>query len=139
MPASVFDDEWRDCLREHYKHVIRTGDRVTLPTLTDVLTAVGFRDDELRDLRLEATLRADDLPDDFVPDLDILGQPTTPAPAEAEVFQPHPLECQCPACQEIALRPHDADGQPIAADRLDEDERAKGRKKGEKPQQLSLF
>ena len=64
----IFADDWRDCLREQYKYVIRQGDKRTEETLTNALHGVGFDDDELRALKLEATIRADDMPDDYVPD-----------------------------------------------------------------------
>lgn len=64
----IFADDWRDCLREQYKYVIRQQDRRTEETLTGVLHEVGFDDDELRALKVEATMRADDMPDDYVPD-----------------------------------------------------------------------
>lgn len=64
---SIFADDWRACLREHYMYVVRTGDRVTLPSLTQVMYEVGFTDDELAELRLLATMRADDMPADYAP------------------------------------------------------------------------
>ncbi len=64
----IFADDWRDCLREQYKYVIRQQDHRTEATLTDVLHQVGFTDDELAALRLDATMRADDMPDDYVPE-----------------------------------------------------------------------
>lgn len=128
---SIFADEWRACLREQYKQVIRVNDTPTLESLRQVMYDVGFSDDELAQLRVEATMRADEVPDDFRPDLDILKTPEKPAHAE-ETFLPHPLECQCPACVEANLIPHDEDGQPIPQhDEDDEDESG--------TQQLSLF
>ena len=63
---SVFFEEWLRSLREQYKHVVRSGDAVTLPTLTAVLENLGFGEDELAQLRLDATMRVDDTADDFV-------------------------------------------------------------------------
>jgi hypothetical protein len=62
----IFADDWRDCLREQYKYVIRQQDSRTEVTLTKVLYDVGFSEDDLAALRLEATMR--DMPDDYVPD-----------------------------------------------------------------------
>ena len=45
---SVFFEEWLQSLREQYKHVVRHGDLVTLPTLSAVMGRVGFSEDELR-------------------------------------------------------------------------------------------
>lgn len=103
---SVFFDEWLRSLREQYKHVVRNNDRVTLPTLTAVMQNVGFGEEELAQLRVEATMHVDDVPSDFRPDLNILE--SSPAP--------HPAECQCPDCMPIDEAAHDADGQPIALD-----------------------
>ncbi|MGQ9886914.1 MAG: hypothetical protein ACUVSX_00350 [Aggregatilineales bacterium] len=64
---SIFTDDWRACLREHYMYVVRTGDRVTLPSLTLVMHEIGFTDDDLAELRVLATMRADDMPPDYVP------------------------------------------------------------------------
>lgn len=69
---SIFADEWRDCLRAHYTSVIRNDDQITLRSLVGVMHEVGFSDEELRDLAFHATLRAEDMPDDFVPDMEIL-------------------------------------------------------------------
>lgn len=113
MSRSPFADEWRACLREHYKQTVRENDRATLETLTGVMIQVGFREDELRDLTLEASMRAEDVADDFVPNLDIL----TPHMANR-----HPAECRCPSCVAANLVPHDAEGQPLAGDALQEAE-----------------
>lgn len=109
MSRSPFADEWRACLREHYKQTVRENDRATLATLDGVMTNVGFREDELRQLTIEATLRVEDVADDFVPQLDILTQP---------LVNRHPAECQCPTCVEANTLPHDAEGQPLAGDAL---------------------
>lgn len=69
---SVFFEEWLRSLREQYKHVVRNDDRVTLPTLSAVMQNVGFSEDELAQLRVEATMHVDDVGADFVPDLEIL-------------------------------------------------------------------
>ncbi|MBK9126011.1 MAG: hypothetical protein IPM16_23185 [Chloroflexi bacterium] len=113
MNRSPFADEWRACLREHYKHTVRENDRATLATLTGVMINVGFREDELRDLTIEATMRTEDVADDFVPNLDIL----TP-----QMENRHPAECQCPSCVGENLVPHDAEGQPLTGDALQEAE-----------------
>ena len=139
---SVFSDEWRACLREQYKYVFRTNDSVTKESLTGVMFAVGFTEDELAHLRIEATLHVEDLPDGFVPDLEILNHKDPPqdsASVPSEAFQPHPLECQCPACMELHLTPHDEEGQSIVLnDQLhtadfEEDEDP------DSPQQLTMF
>lgn len=106
--SSVFFDEWLSSLRAQYQHVVRTDDKVTLPSLTAVMQQVGFGEDELQQLRLQATLHIDDVAEDFVPDLDILDK--MPAPIA------HPAECQCPDCVPIDESKFDADGQPLPPD-----------------------
>lgn len=69
---NIFADDWRECLAAHYMHVIRTEDHVTRPTLTQILHDAGFNDGELNELQVRATIRAEDMPDGFVPDMDIL-------------------------------------------------------------------
>ncbi len=91
--SSIFADEWRECLQEQYKSVVRNNDQITLKTLVPVLHDVGFSEAELRDLAFQATLRAEDLADDFVPDMEIMSgagpgvtlEPTLPVEAEALV------------------------------------------------------
>ena len=129
---SVFSDDWRDCLREQYKYVIQDQDQVTERSLTEVMHQVGFGDEELRVLRVEATMRAEDVSEDFQPDLAILD---AVQPVEAP-FQPHPAECQCPGCVDINLVPHDEEGQPLP---VDPEEEADRRKDDDSAQQLSLF
>ncbi|MCY4466163.1 MAG: hypothetical protein OXE46_11575 [Chloroflexi bacterium] len=106
--SSVFFDEWLSSLRAQYQHVLRTGDKVTLPSLTAVMQQVGFGEDELRQLRLDATLHMDDVPDDFVPDLAIL--------EDAPSMAAHPAECLCPDCASIDESQFDDDGQPLPPD-----------------------
>lgn len=121
---SVFGDEWRTCLREHYKYVIRENDTRTETTFTPILYDVGFREDDLQALYREATMRSDDLPDDFVPDMQRAGEKRVedavetaeelPLATAGASFVTHPAECQCAACMDEVLEiGHDADGQPL--------------------------
>jgi len=102
---SVFFEEWIRSLREQYKHVLRQDDRVTLPTLTAVMIDVGFSEDELAQLRVEATKHADKLGSDHTADMEIL-----------EHTLPHAAECLCPVCTRINESPADADDQPVPID-----------------------
>ena len=149
--ASVFGDEWRRCLKEHYKYVVKKQDKATESTLVPVLNRIGFRDDELRQLYVEATMR--DMPDDFVPDIEQLApQPEpSPVPIPETTFQVHPAECSCPQCMDVVLdEGHDAEGQPLAEPSEPEEaqgnlfavakpEKKKKAKKGDLPKQKSLF
>lgn len=129
---SIFNDEWRKCLQEHYQDVIRRDDKVTLPSLRHVLLRVGFTADDLKDLYMRATMHADDLPEGFMPDLSAFDEDTAPteAPAlpvaqqeeaPARTFTPHPAECTCPSCMDaVDETRHDDEGQPLAGDALRE-------------------
>lgn len=110
--ASVFGDEWRRCLREHYKYVVGKQDKATEETLLPILHRFGFREDELRELYVEATMR--DMPDDFVPDMERVAQEAASTPVPEATFQVHPAECSCPSCMDVVLEEgHDDEGQPI--------------------------
>jgi hypothetical protein len=63
-----FEQEWRECLRAHYIYVVRSGDEATERTLTSVMEQAGFDSKTMVELRIRATLRAEELPADFVPD-----------------------------------------------------------------------
>ena len=101
-------------LREQYKYVVRKQDKVALPSLTAVLHQVGFTDDELTQLRLEATMRRDDVGADYVPDMTILAG------------QAHPAECRCPQCLPIDESQFDDEGQPLADDEREQAEESSG-------------
>jgi len=131
---SVFSDEWRRCLREHYKYVKRNQDKATEETLTPILERFGFREDELRRLTIEATMRADDMPDDFVPDMELSEPEFVEEVKPVETgFIVHPSECSCADCMDVVLdEGHDEEGQPI--EEPEEDEIKK-----DTPMQKSLF
>lgn len=145
-----FTEEWRDCLREHYKYVVRHDTRITLESLRQVLLSGErplFTEDELRAFYMEATLRADELPEDFMPELlaEVLEQEPDAAPQAPAVPEnpAHPLECQCPACISINLIPHDEEGQPLTEEALEELHEELSQRRAHEdddaPQQLSLF
>lgn len=139
MPKSIFSEEWRDCLREHYKYVVRNNDKITRQTLEPVLEQMGFREDELRELQVQATMHVDDVAEDFVPELDILEQEPVPQTLPDDV-NAHPLECQCPACVEINMVPHNEEGQPLSEEEISELELEQSEQDDDdSPQQLSLF
>jgi hypothetical protein len=82
MPVqNIFQQEWRECLREHYKYVVRNNDQVTKKSLLKVLHDVGFSDTELRELEVLAFAHVDQTPADFVPDLNALAEPPIEPPA----------------------------------------------------------
>lgn len=67
---SIFYEDWRNCLRAHYMHVIRTGDKVTEPTLHSVLVSVGFTEDEIKEIAVRAKMRDTDATPDELPGLE---------------------------------------------------------------------
>ena len=108
MSENIFADEWRDCLRAHYMHVVRNNDHVTEPTLRVVMHDAGFSESELAELRVRATMHVDDVGADFVPDLDVLNPaaPSEPAPAgepagEAFYSIATPVETDYPLPDEV--------------------------------------
>ena len=115
---SVFFEEWIRSLREQYKYVVRNQDQVTLPSLTRVLHQIGFTDDELAQLRIEATMRLDDVGADYVADMTILDK--------AKAIQAHPAECSCPQCIPIDDSQFDSDGQPLVNDDPEQTSRESG-------------
>jgi hypothetical protein len=123
--SSIFADEWRDCLREHYMYVIRERDEITRPTLTKVMLEAGFTDSELAELRVRATMRADEMSENFVPDLDVL---------EAKI---HPVAevraAEVPILEEVVDEAPVLEAAEIEAEEeIEEDD-------PDQPQQLSLF
>jgi hypothetical protein len=130
---SVFGNEWRRCLEEHYKYVVKKQDKRTETTLTPILHRFGFSETELKQLYIEATMRAEDMPDDFVPDMQQAGAGNVEENQAVESsFQVHPAECSCPSCMDTVLElGHDEEGQPLPI----QEEAPKDKK----PKQKSMF
>jgi hypothetical protein len=106
MPESIFADEWRDCLRAHYTHVIRAEDKLTERTLRGVMIhEAGFTEAELKELQVRATAHVDDAPDDFVPDLEILREEV---PVSVAVAMPQDV-IQAMVVEEALTRDEGAD------------------------------
>jgi hypothetical protein len=145
MEESIFSQEWRRCLREHYKHVVRAEDKITEASLTKVLRsqAINFSEEELRQLYVEATMR--DMPDEFVPDMEKATEPgeaiVTSDPDSEKSFVAHPAECTCAACMESTINEdlHDEDGQPLSPDVLEERKEEQEKQAGDSAKQMSMF
>lgn len=45
-----FADDWRDCLKAHYEHVITAGDRLNQESLHQVLLTMGFEAQSLQEI-----------------------------------------------------------------------------------------
>ena len=105
---SPFAEEWRDCLRQHYKHVIKKKDTSTEQTLIPILQYVGFRENELLDLRKQADPNTANKET-----ADSSGHGGNGASDEM-TFKVHPAECTCAACIDTVLDDgHDDEGQPL--------------------------
>lgn len=110
-----FDEDWRDCLRAHFAHVVHTQDKVTERTLPGVMLEVGFSEAELKELYLRATMRVDDVDADFVPDLELLGREVEAAINDA--LQPETSRHQddqaptVPAENDAAVSEEDGEGE----------------------------
>ncbi len=158
MPnQSIFADQWRDCLREHYKNAIQNDPNPrNLESLKTVLLRPNgnqppiFTESELKELYIQATMRAEEMPDGFLPEammealqdeFEAQSQPEVSTLQDDRTYQPHPLECQCPQCVEINLIPHNDEGQPLSADEIAEleEQQAYAQRDDDAPQQLSLF
>lgn len=75
MPGpSPFADDWRDCLSAHYQFVVRNEDHVAARTLPGILHELGFSDSELAELAIRATMHIDDMPADYVPNVEAVAQ-----------------------------------------------------------------
>jgi hypothetical protein len=140
MPKdSVFTDEWRRCLRAHYMDVIRRNDQITLKSLVRVMHDTGFNDDELAEMRVRATMRADDMPNDFVPDPRVFqaiaenALPDEPSPDESyiEEISAASMESVEEVVAEVEAAEVLIEEQPPVEDEAKDDPDA--------PAQLSLF
>ena len=136
MTGNPFHKEWRDCLRAHFLYVIRSGDRVTEPSLRLVMLEAGFSDEELAELRVQATLRVEDAPPGFVPDLDALRvYPAAVPPVPAEAAPEPDSELAEPVMEtdaaETLAGPLETDAEPQTVDEPAD--------AADLPQQLSLF
>jgi hypothetical protein len=52
--VNIFEDDWRDCLRAHYFHVIAERDVNNERSLVTVLLQTGFTEDDIAALRSAA-------------------------------------------------------------------------------------
>jgi hypothetical protein len=141
MSQRIFADDWRACLREQYKSVIQQQDARTEVTLTAVLYEVGFTEDELAALKFEATLRADDMPDDYVPE-EVQAQYYEGVDVSAEVMEEPVVEIVEVIEEEVEEddEPELLDELPVESD-ITDDELLDVTEPDDddEPQQLSMF
>lgn len=126
---SVFADEWRACLREHFMDVVRNRDRSTEKSLISVMHEVGFSESELAELRVRATMHVDDAPEDFVPDLEVLEVEEATIHAVAQPDEASDVQEEERVEAEVVEESLEAE--EVEADDIPEEE--------DGPQQLSLF
>jgi ribosomal protein L12E/L44/L45/RPP1/RPP2 len=136
MSSSPFGEDWRACLRAHYQYVVRGNDEPTRKTLTGVLYQVGFTEDELHMLYINATLHVDDLPEGFTPDLTVMAAIAEAATAPPTSVPPPDLIAVAEAALSAAEASADSaaddeDAAPPSDDQPHADPDA--------PQQMSLF
>lgn len=142
MSENPFADDWRDCLKAHYTAVVRAGDRITEPTLTQVMVEAGFSEAALAEMKVLATLRSEDVPEDFVPDLNALAAADEPRVfAAVTVPEAAPAADEAPAAElpltadeQAAVEELNTEEAPPAEAEVPDDE-----PDIEAPQQLSLF
>jgi hypothetical protein len=140
MSQRIFADDWRDCLREQYKSVIRQQDTRTEATLTAVLYEVGFTEDELAKLKFETTLRADDMPADYVPEA-VQAQYYEGVDVPAEVVEEPVVELVEMIEEEAEAddEPELLDELPVESDISDDELLDATEPDDDQPQQLSMF
>ncbi len=134
MPnPSVFDQEWRDCLRAHYTQVVRNQDTGTERSLHGVMLEAGFREDEIAQLYVQATAHVDDVGADFVPDMGVVAAvelfvaPAVVAPEPEPVAPELEVAPEVDAPEAMEAAPADAEVEaeiPVAVvkDLVDEEE-----------------
>ncbi|NDJ33818.1 MAG: hypothetical protein GYB64_04085 [Chloroflexi bacterium] len=78
-----------DCLLEQFKAVARGGDPTRIDGMRRVLRAEGLDDERITALYIQFTMR--DMPDDFVPQADIIAMARQDRAA-------HAADCTCSRC-----------------------------------------
>jgi len=56
---NLFENDWIDCLRAHYAHVIRERDENNEKSLVSVLLETGFEEDDIKAMREEVMASSD--------------------------------------------------------------------------------
>ena len=126
---SVFAEDWRECLRSHYTHVVRIQDVLTERTLISVMYEAGFSDADLAELRLRATMHMDDVDADFQPD-----------PATIEMIKAHVQNDDATAVSAVEIA--DEDEEDTETDEREEEPPLNDEyyaPPNDDPDQLSLF
>lgn len=135
----IFADDWRDCLRSQYIDVVRQQSEAAITSLSEVLLEAGFNEDELAALRLEATMRAEDMPDDYVPEEITAAVPGVDLPSADALVEEveEAAEDVEPTYDELVEEAETA--APEGEDNLDDESEDDGPDEDQAAQQLSLF
>jgi hypothetical protein len=147
MTTDIFDNDWRECLRAHYFHVVRERDKNNEQSLISVLKQSGFTDSDLAELRAHVLAElgwqdelAAELPAE-TPAASMEAEPEELAPVDVPAEVPEPIqaiEAEAEVVQDAL--PQEAEPvmvEPKKPDPLEPPKR--GKKPPETPKQMSLF
>lgn len=90
MPRSPFTDDWHAMQTSQFTYIMRTGDAQQRAAAIHVMRQTGYSEAQIRALYIDATMHADDVPPDFVPDVDVI---------ETQREAQHPSDCLCAHCR----------------------------------------
>jgi uncharacterized protein YqgV (UPF0045/DUF77 family) len=143
-----FADDWRDCLRAHYIHVVREQDTTNEGSLITVLRDTGFNDNEVWELRT-AVLESIGIEPEMA-DVPYIEEPTAEV---IEVVEAVELaqeisgvvtvveDTSAEVIAEIVESAAEAPVEPVQGELFTEQPKAKAKKQDdqEPPKQMSLF
>lgn len=66
-----FAEDWRQSTIAHWMDIVRRGDRVAESTHRAIMAQLGFSEQEIEMLKLEATMKIENLESDFIPEVNI--------------------------------------------------------------------
>lgn len=89
MPRSPFADDWHAAQEQHFQHILRTGDAGARRDAIALMQQAGYDEAAIQALYIRATMHMDDIPPDFVPDMEVI---------EKLREVQHPQDCTCPGC-----------------------------------------
>lgn len=69
MSYNPFLDDWYDHQVAHYQEAVRRRDTVTKNSVELLLLEIGYTEAQLQEFRVLATMRADDMPEDYLPEM----------------------------------------------------------------------
>lgn len=90
MTDNIFADDWREQQETQFQYIARVGTPEQRISMRIIMHDLGYTDEQLDLLYLHATMHQDELPLDFVPDVNLIDRLRNVR---------HPNECVCPACK----------------------------------------